>query len=184
MPRTSGAKIPIFRKNGIAPAHEFRYHGTVAQLSVIWFFALITVQGLILGVDEFFFHWKRDLPPWERWGHPVDTFLFLAPLLVLWWSPEETGLFAGLAVLSSLVITKDEFHHSRWAGGAEQWLHSLLFLLHPAVLGAAYWTQAFLHPAYGAVLLGIGAFGIYQIMYWNWLRRTPVTSGPLPPGPT
>ncbi len=38
------------------------------------------LQGLAILVDEFYFHRRRGLPIWERWGHPLDTL----SLLICW----------------------------------------------------------------------------------------------------
>ena len=41
---------------------------------MIGFIAVITLQALVMAVDEFYCHYRRELPRWERWGHPLDTF--------------------------------------------------------------------------------------------------------------
>jgi len=100
------------------------------------------LQGVAMGVDEFRFHRKRTVPRWEWLGHGVDTALFLVCLacpLLLAPVASNLRLCAALAVLSCLVITKDEFIHQRLCSGGEHWLHALLFLLHPVVLGATGW---------------------------------------------
>jgi len=95
------------------------------------------LQGLCMFVDEIFFHRKRELPGWERWGHPVDTVFFLLPLsltALLPATPLWVALYIGLSVVSSLVITKDEWVHAKECAPGEHWIHALLFVLHPCVL--------------------------------------------------
>jgi hypothetical protein len=52
----------------------------------------------------------------------------------------------------------------------EHWLHSLLFILHPLVLigaGLLWFSGNHLPLIIGAC--SIGAFGVYQALYWNLL---------------
>ena len=70
-------------------------------------------------------------------------------------------------------MNKDELVHAARCGPAEQWLHSVLFVLHPIVLGVG----ALLWLRQERLLLGISAsltagFGLYQLVYWNvpWTR--------------
>jgi 2-polyprenyl-6-hydroxyphenyl methylase/3-demethylubiquinone-9 3-methyltransferase len=132
----------------------------------------IVLQGIVMVVDEGWFHRARGLPRWERIGHPLDT---LTIVICLAWllatTPESAAalpVYIGLAVFSTLFVTKDEPIHARLCGPGEQWLHSILFVLHPIVLAAfgyLWWT--------GAVGLLLGQLGIaiafmaYQVIYWN-----------------
>lgn len=137
----------------------------------------IVVQALVMGVDEFYFHRRRGLPRWERWGHPLDTATVLACYAVaLALPPTSTSLaiYVALAIGSCVFITKDEFVHAEHCSPIEQWLHALLFVLHPIVLAAAgllWWTGQTRLLVLQAIL--IGAFGLYQLVYWNviWTRR-------------
>lgn len=140
-------------------------------ITPIWFFAFAALQGVILVVDEVVFHWRRGLPRWERWGHPVDTFCFLLPLVTLWWSQEAGVLYWILTVVSCLMITKDERHHAELTSGGEQWLHALLFLLHPVVLIFATIPGVRDASAFPWLLIGVAALGLYQIGYWNLVRH-------------
>lgn len=155
------------------------------------------LQAAALGVDEFYLHHKRDLPAWERWGHPLDTFSVLAPTLLSLLLPlnENTFfIFLILGLLSCLLVTKDEWIHARACSGLEHWLHAVLFVCHPlAFVSTAYfWAKRdqvrWLHidgsdaPQFaGMVLLAQTAllvlFLIYQIIYWNFFRGKVVGSG-------
>jgi len=144
-------------------------------MTLIWLIPFL-LQGIVMGVDEFLFHQKRGLPPWERIGHPIDTFLFVLCLaFTLTASPETSMLkiYGGLAALSCLMITKDEFIHTELCSKTENWLHALLFVLHPVVLieVGAIWTGVMSSAVLGrAILLGecllIWIFLAYQIIYW------------------
>lgn len=152
------------------------------------------LQGLAMIVDELYFHRRRGLPRWERVGHPLDTLTVMACfgfILLTPFSYKALKIYAGLAVFSSLFITKDEFVHTRYCSAAEHWLHAFLFILHPAVLlvGAAVWPlfhteEAMLfrslHPASSllrtAFIVQVGVvcgFFLYQVMYWNPLWPKP-----------
>ncbi len=139
---------------------------------------IFAAQGLVLGLDEAFFHHRRGLPRWERWGHPLDTLSVLLCLGVALLFPAQapwTKLYLGLAILSCLCVTKDEWVHAEKSPAAENWLHALLFLLHPALLWAVYilWKST---AGVSRILLGIEAglcalFMGYQLVYWNLLWR-------------
>lgn len=123
--------------------------------------------------DEFYFHRRRGLERWEALGHPVDTLFFLLCFLyVLLLTPSHTLGFIVLAVLSTLVITKDEFVHAKQCKGGEQWLHALLFIIHPVTLFALYqtwireWKELIIIQTVLVVL-----FGVYQVVYWNLIKR-------------
>jgi hypothetical protein len=83
---------------------------------------------------------------------------------------------SGLAVFSALLVTKDEWVHRREASAAEQWLHSILFLLHGLILWVAgeWGAEKLLTSQQIALLLGpMIFFGVYQILYWNLWRGRP-----------
>ncbi|MES3037612.1 MAG: hypothetical protein V4736_06865, partial [Bdellovibrionota bacterium] len=138
------------------------------NLYTLLFFVAFGAQGLLLVADEIFFHYRRGLPAWERWGHPLDTLTVLLPFISLFLFPENLFLFAGLALISTLFVTKDEWVHNEECGPGEQWLHSLLFILHPVVFYLGYLAARdsgveFLPLVMTALVL----FMIYQIFYWN-----------------
>ena len=141
-------------------------------------FAPFLLQGLLMGVDELYCHRRRVLNRWERWGHPVDTLVFSSCLAFLYFAEPgrwQLMLFALLGLVSSLMISKDEWQHRELCSGFENWLHSLLFMLHPVLLiwaGYLWWTR---QPQAGAVigasvLLSL-AFFLYQLLYWNVWNR-------------
>ncbi len=157
------------------------------SLSLCFFLA----QALIMAIDEFVCHHKRGLGRWESWGHPLDTLFFalcFAELCVRLKAPEwalPEGGYLVLAVLSSVLITKDEWVHSTEAGGFEHWLHSLLFVLHPLVLISAFQLsqdpdrplilsigvmtshENFLFVSFFMIL----GFMFYQLIYWVMLKQ-------------
>lgn len=132
------------------------------------------VQGVLMSVDEFHYHWKRGLPRWERIGHPLDTLTVLSCVALARFVPySDTAkwAFLALAVFSCLFITKDEFVHSQHCEKLEQWLHSLLFVVHPVVFLSTWqlWKdgrQMELSVLFW-ILLG---WVVYQIVFWNFLR--------------
>ncbi len=134
----------------------------------------IALQALAMLVDEGWFHLRRGLPRWERLGHPLDTLTIAACLGWLILAPrteQALWVYGGLAAFSTVFITKDEPIHARLCSGGEQWLHAILFVLHPIVLAAfaLLWWRG--HDAMIATQLGVTiAFGSYQVVYWNVLR--------------
>ena len=139
------------------------------------------LQGLAISFDEFYFHHKRGLGWWERLGHPLDTIALLicysfsqnsAP------SSENILIFIFLSIFSSLLITKDEFVHNAECGPMEQWLHSILFIIHPVnliVLGLV-WTNSLSLNLENLILINnlikgqfifMCLFLSYQILYWS-----------------
>ena len=140
---------------------------------------VFVLQGTVMAVDEFRFHRRRTVPRWERVGHPLDTLTVLLPLAGAILLPPVapwTAAFLVLAVFSCLFITKDEWVHARHCEPAEQWLHAVLFLLHPMLFlmifllwraGETGWllTQTAL----------VAAFCTWQSLYWNgpWAPKAP-----------
>lgn len=139
---------------------------------VILLFTLTAAQGLIMVVDEFFFHRQRGLPTFERWGHVADTSLFLLALLVPALASPTTPwliLYSVLAIASCLFITKDEWIHANACSGAEQWCHAMLFVLHGPILLLAGLVW-FLQPQHFALKMLppiVLIWGLYQHLYWN-----------------
>lgn len=138
------------------------------------------VQILAMTFDEFYFHWKRGLPLWERVGHPLDTLSVLFVMgyvLYVPFSKSAFFVFLALAILSCLLVTKDEWVHRKHCSGKEQWLHALLFINHPLLL----LSMGLIWPLQGVyrLLLFIqffmtGLFFIYQVIYWNivWKEKS------------
>ena len=79
-------------------------------MNVIFLTLPFFAQGLLMAVDEFYFHHRRRLGRWESVGHPLDTLTFIAPLLVALRGPLSEwsiGLYLVLSGFSCLFITKD-----------------------------------------------------------------------------
>jgi 2-polyprenyl-6-hydroxyphenyl methylase/3-demethylubiquinone-9 3-methyltransferase len=148
------------------------------------------LQGLAMGVDEFWFHRRRTLPRGEWMGHALDTSVFLACLacpLLLPPVASNLGLYGVLAVLSCLLITKDEFLHQRLCPGGEHWVHAVLFILHPLVLiaTALLWISTGASPLKGILTpppasaramllfqcLAVSGFLVFQVVYWSTRKR-------------
>ena len=148
------------------------------------------VQMIAIGLDEYCFHLKRNLPTWERIGHPLDTLSVLGCFIFVQSVPFSSGalkVFIGLAILSCLLITKDEFVHKHHCPVKEMWLHALLFVNHSVMLAALaiswcalaktppVWiltwldNKEFLKLFLEIQSVGIGIFMFYQIIYWNFI---------------
>lgn len=134
-------------------------------------------QAAAMFVDERMFHRRRGLPKWERVGHPLDTLTVLACyawLLAARPSMPNAVVYVALVMASSLFVTKDEPVHANRCSPGEQWLHAVLFVLHPIVLfgaGWLWWTQRFHLVLAGQLAISAG-FALYQLLYWNgpWRR--------------
>ena len=122
-------------------------------------------------IDEYIHH-QRGLGMWERLGHPVDTltvFVALSYVALNPYTSETLTVYLMLSGFSCLVITKDEFVHTKECGAFENWLHALLFILHPVIFLSAglLWRDEpenqFLD--YWAIMVGV--FMLYQILRWS-----------------
>ena len=142
------------------------------------------LQGLVMIVDEFYYHHKRRLPLWEVIGHPLDSITVLACFIylnIVPYSDENLRNFIFISIFSCIFVTKDEFVHSKLCTTGEMWLHSLLFILHPLTFASgAYIWRINIHPGtvrYSDIaslnqvlqyqLILVIFFAIYQIMYWS-----------------
>ena len=139
-------------------------------------FLPLVLQPAFILIDEFYFHMKRRLPRWERIGHPLDTFTFLACFvftLLAAPSPIHIQIFLGMSIFTCLFVTKDEFVHHEHCSGGEQWVHAVLFILHPASLITAY--RFWVTGEYRFVILvqtaAMGLFMLWQIFYWQSARK-------------
>jgi hypothetical protein len=161
----------------------------------MWIYALIpfALQGLAISVDEVHFHYKRGLPRWERIGHPLDTLSQLFCLAILLFAPAvpmTAKIYGVCALISCIMITKDEFVHKEFCCGAENWLHAVLFILHPISLATAglIWMRinnlelpswilnwlddpVILQKTFYGYVGAIFFFFIYQIIFWNFLWK-------------
>ncbi len=139
--------------------------------NLLWMSPFLAQAGLMF-IDEWICHERRGLGRWERIGHPVDTLTVIACYGLLTFSaPSTTALliYLGLSVVSCLVITKDEGVHSAECGPLEQWIHALLFILHPVTLGAAAWAwwNGRGQVAIPALLASTCGVLLYQWIRWN-----------------
>ena len=143
------------------------------------------LQGGAMVVDEGVFHRRRGLGRWERLGHPIDTLSVAAVyawlLAVPVGAPAAIPGFLAIAIGSCLLVTKDEPVHARVCGAGEQWLHAVLFLLHPIAFGAAFFVARGAGSRWFLVgtLAATVAFGAWQLLYWtvferrsSWLRTS------------
>ena len=134
--------------------------------------AAVALQAIVMIVDEAYCHRRRGLPRWERLGHPLDT-LTIAICLAWRLAVGADAVYVALAAFSTIFVTKDEWVHAARCTPGEQWLHSLLFVLHPVVLYAfALAPDRFV----AGQLAVVCAFGVYQLVYWNVLadRGAPI----------
>lgn len=160
------------------------------NLLEIFFILIILFHAFLMLVDEFYCHKKRWLPKWERIGHPVDTACFLlCYILVIFFPMNKAVFFVFLinAVFSCFLIVKDEAVHLKYANSFEQYLHALLFVLHPVILCILFFSWSlfakseFLFFNYfdfkllkyvilTQFILAI-IFFWYQIIYWNFVIK-------------
>jgi 2-polyprenyl-6-hydroxyphenyl methylase/3-demethylubiquinone-9 3-methyltransferase len=130
------------------------------------------LQGIAILVDEFYFHHRRGLPRWERIGHPLDTSVTLS--CYVWIQTHAStdanlNIYILLCIASCLLITKDEWIHTAQCKPAENWLHSILFILHPiAFFVAGFWWMQNQGSSFILIqILLMSAFLLYQIIHWN-----------------
>ena len=157
------------------------------------FFLLLAfaLQGLAMFFDEFYYHRKRGLGRWERIGHPADTLFVLACYLFVVFavpSASNISIFIGLCSFSCLFITKDEFEHKKYCCAQENWLHAILFILHPISffslgviwllkhhfsfeLNQTFADSPLLYSSIYIQITVVSAFIIYQIIYWSFIWK-------------
>jgi len=129
-------------------------------------------QGVLMFFDEFIFHRRRELGKWERLGHPIDSLFFLLPFIYTQFFKNEY-VFIILSIFSCILITKDEIVHSEECLPLEQWLHSVLFIIHPIALYFLWeaWKNE-LHSLIQVQSVIIFIFMLYQYFYWNIYKGT------------
>jgi len=161
----------------------------------MWYLSLLpfALQALAIAIDEGYFHVRRGLPKWERIGHPLDTLsviICMGYVLFVPFSGKALALYIALAVFSSILVTKDEFIHKDHCPASENWLHAVLFILHPITLACAgfIWPVVqevevtpwiarwlnnkdqlsfFLQVQFAAMTF----FLVYQIVFWNMVWK-------------
>jgi len=149
----------------------------------LWLLVPLALQAVLMFFDEMVFHRRRGLPRWERIGHPLDT---LTVALCYAWgvfrdpsSPHALPVFIALAALSCIFVTKDELVHSQLCSPSENWLHAMLFVVHPIVLGcfAIMWREH-QHPRLLQLqLVATVGLAVFQMLFWSPLwNRTPFRS--------
>ena len=161
------------------------------MISSQYLFLPILLQMAVIGFDEFYYHQKRDLPRWERIGHPLDTLSVLVCLVWVWAvppTPKAVLFYAGLSAFSCLFILKDEWLHQQVCEVGENWLHAIAYLLHPLVFISVGLLWAKLDPTTTVLngwirssgnesyfleltILLLFLFGIYEVIYWNFIRQ-------------
>ena len=142
---------------------------------VAW--SIFGFHSVLLTGDELLYHRRRTLKRWERIGHPLDTLTFILPAgMTLLFEPTGTAttVYIILAAFSSLFITKDEWQHHELCPAKEQWLHAVLFVIHPVSLWMLYqlWTGGGHVLQYVFVISAAGMF-LHQLIYWNVIREAP-----------
>lgn len=159
----------------------------------MWLLGLLpfALQALCMLFDEGYFHLRRGLPRWERIGHPIDTASVLLCMgFVLFVPFSRAALFAYIAcaIFSSILVTKDEFVHKEHCPASENWLHAVLFTLHPITLACAGfmwpvtqgapispWIAEWLNKPSELLFflqtqfIVMTLFCLYQIVYWNFI---------------
>lgn len=141
------------------------------------FFLATATQGLVILIDEFYFHHRRGLPRWERIGHPLDSLTVFVCLLFLVFmerTPTTEIIYYILAVFSCAFVTKDEWIHRRVCTAEEMWLHAVLFIAHPLVLFSAMAEWEAQRPLILAAAGGVLVFIIYQVAYWNFIASASI----------
>lgn len=145
------------------------------------------LQAVLIFFDEVVFHLKRGLPRFERIGHPLDTLTVIACLTsarCFSYSLPHLVILIGMALFSCLFVTKDEWVHFKVCPPMEMWLHALLFLNHPFLLGSliALWLQAHevlschhdraqIQHFFDFQIAAVTLFFFYQVIYWNFIRK-------------
>lgn len=161
----------------------------------MWILAIIPflLQATCMVFDEGYFHVRRGLPKWERIGHPIDTssvLICMAFVLFIPFSKSMLTLYIILAAFSSILVTKDEFVHKEHCPASENWLHAVLFTLHPIALTCAGfiwpviqgvevtpWIARWLdepeklHLFLKMQLSIMVLFLCYQIIFWNFIWK-------------
>ncbi len=147
------------------------------------------LQAALIAFDEGYFHIRRGLPKWERIGHPIDTASVLVCLGMVLFAPFNIAnlvIYILCSSFSSLLVTKDEWVHTLHCPATENWLHAILFTLHPITLVCAgiMWpiTQgitvaSWIHYLFDNSLAihwflqlqfaAMSLFFLYQIVFWN-----------------
>ena len=146
----------------------------------IFLYTPFLLQALCMFFDEFYFHRKRGLEKKKKIGHPLDTLTVITCYLFIYftdYSMNNVLIFSSLAFFSSLFVTKDEIVHSELCEPKENWLHAILFILHPITFLCAgiIWHAEGKENLFilGQIII-LFIVLIYQILYWSipWKKIT------------
>lgn len=112
--------------------------------------SFIILHAFLMLFDEFYFHRKRGLGKWERLGHPIDTFFTLICVFIVMFFPmEKTNviIYFLFAIFSCFIIVKDEHIHLKFCDKYEQFIHAILFIMHPIYLAILFlcWPSFLFH---------------------------------------
>lgn len=161
-------------------------------MTLIDFFVFITfsIQSLLMLLDEFYFHRRREVPKFERIGHPIDTLTVLLCFGLVKFFPLNLNtvvIYVLFSIISCLCVIKDESVHKKYCLHFELYLHALLFLIHPIILFDIFlcWTSVnktdflsfsfqsnFLRFFFLTQFVLTFCFFIYQILYWNFISKS------------
>jgi hypothetical protein len=156
----------------------------------IFIVILIAFHAILMIFDEFFFHKKRILPKWERIGHPIDTLFILSCFFIITYLPMtkiNVIIYCALSVFSCFIIIKDESIHLKCCDKYEQYLHAILFVLHPILLVILFFSWSSFTKPYINYLENFSSplikniiyfqfisailFLFYQILFWNFIFK-------------
>ncbi|OIQ18990.1 MAG: hypothetical protein BM556_06815 [Bacteriovorax sp. MedPE-SWde] len=143
--------------------------------------SLTILHGTLFTVDEYLFHKKRGLSKNEIYNSLIDGALFLIPLVIcifFSFKPLMKNIFLGCAFLSCISIAKNELFYKDICV-RERLIHSLLYVLHPAILYSFYisWAGNYFdaYPNFWMLQLIYIFFGLktlaYRIIYWNYIHE-------------
>ncbi len=135
-------------------------------------FGMVGLQAIIMLIDEFYFHRRRELGRFERLGHVGDTLMFFITIIVpAIFAPntQTIAFYIALSLLSCLLITKDEGIHATSCGAGEHWCHAMLFMVHGTILTMIGFLWFLSPEALCLKLFPIPVlfWGLYLHFYWN-----------------
>ncbi|APJ02553.1 hypothetical protein AXG55_00830 [Silvanigrella aquatica] len=152
--------------------------------------SFVSFHAFLMIIDEFIFHRKRVLPKWERVGHPIDSLFFLICFFIVLFFPMNMNsilFFTLFACISCFIIIKDEGVHLKYCSKYEQYIHALLFVLHPIILIILFLSWSSFSVSYFPIFEVFKSFFLklliyfqffsatiflfYQIVFWNFIFK-------------